>query len=271
MAVQAHLYPETAYGSSPGSISMSPGIGFGDSFQYPVTQNQPQIHGIQNMGFGVEEGAVDPNGLSYPQSMPFSQSLAAEVQRQRREIDSYLRVQNERLKYAIQQLRKQQMEALLNQLETKTLALMRQKEQELAKVREKTEQLEEFLRKAEIETEVWQRAAKESEAMVMGLKNMLEQAKKRLPSSNGGAGEAAHDAESVCGSSYNSCSRKGERGKGKEMELKKMNGCKSCNSRVSCIVFLPCKHLCCCESCEALLVLCPVCQSVKDGSIEVFL
>ncbi|GMH03287.1 hypothetical protein Nepgr_005126 [Nepenthes gracilis] len=280
MAVEAQLYSEnlgfSAYCSSQDWMAINPGSGFGDSFQCSSIQNQPllsHVYDIQNVGLGRGGGAVSSGALSYHQSMSFSLSLAAEAEKQWREIDLYLRVQNERLRHGIQQQRKQQIAALLNRLEPKASALLRQKEQDLAKVRKKTEQLEECLRRAEIETEAWQRAAKENEAMVISLNNMLEHLKDRLYSgriAEGAAAAAQGGAESVCESSSNS-RISGEREKGVETEGKRKGFCKCCKSRSSCIVFLPCKHLCSCRSCEAFLELCPVCQSVKEGCTEVFL
>ncbi|GMH16557.1 hypothetical protein Nepgr_018398 [Nepenthes gracilis] len=259
-------------------MAINTGFGFDDAFQCSSFQNQPQltqVYGIQNTGLGRLQGeAASSKALSHHQSMAFSHSLAAEVEKQRREIDFYLRVQIERLRYAIKQQRKQQLAALINQLESKTLALMREKELALEKARKKTEQLEEWLRMAETQREASQRAAKQNEAMVIGLNNMVEQAKEKFSScgvaEGGGAAVAAGDAESVCGSSSHGGGR-GNIEKGREAEGKKIGYCRCCNSRRTCVVLLPCKHLCSCKTCEAFLELCPACRSVKAGSIEVFL
>ncbi|CAN6165826.1 unnamed protein product [Urochloa humidicola] len=44
--------------------------------------------------------------------------------------------------------------------------------------------------------------------------------------------------------------------------------CKVCTSDVTCMLLLPCKHLCACKACEARLTACPVCGAVKDDAIE---
>ncbi|GAB4852554.1 hypothetical protein Ancab_016767 [Ancistrocladus abbreviatus] len=275
MAVQAQLYSEnlgfSAYGSQ--DWMANPGFGgFGDGFhsnqnQQQLFMNQLQTTSNQNLGLDVDD-----------QSMTFSQSLAAEIEMQRREMDLYLQVQNVRLKYAIEQQRKRQMAVFLNRLESKATALVRQKEQDLAKVKEKTEQLEGCLRRAEMEIEEWQRVAKEKEAMVISLNHMLLQVKEKLLTAEAeAASESVNECEySSTNNKNNNKGRRGEREKGKEKveeieEKKKTGCCKCCHSRSSCVVFLPCKHLCSCRFCETFLEICPVCQSVKEASVEVFL
>ncbi|KAI4336757.1 hypothetical protein L6164_015245 [Bauhinia variegata] len=151
---------------------------------------------------------------------------------------------------------------LLSSLESKSLSLIRQKEEDLTQATNKTIELEDHLRKAEMESEAWQRLAKENEAMIANLSNTLEQVRERMVLvSNKG-----EDTESCCGP----CERRNS--KEEEMEsLRQRMACKGCNSRSSCLVFLPCRHLCCCYFCEALLDFCPVCKSAKEGCMEVFL
>ncbi|CAL5079676.1 unnamed protein product [Urochloa decumbens] len=45
--------------------------------------------------------------------------------------------------------------------------------------------------------------------------------------------------------------------------------CKVCTSDLTCMLLLPCKHLCACKACEARLTACPICGAVKDDAIEV--
>jgi len=178
--------------------------------------------------------------------------------------------QGEKLRQMLHQQMRQEMALILNNFESKTMFLVREKEDELQKLRMKTKILEDYLRKTEVETEAWQRIAKEKEETVISLANMLEQVKANLslapqPDQNNSTDD--NDAESVC-----DCDSLGKNRAEEERENEEMIkfGCKWCNSEYPCVVFLPCKHLCCCKSCDGLLELCPVCHSVKQGSIEVF-
>lgn len=244
-------------------------------------QQLPQVHHLHNH-YSIQDLCVDDNTSPnpFPSSsssdkllpMAFSQSLADQLETQRLEIDWLLHFQLERLKFALQEQRKQQLGSLLNRLESKTITLMRQKEEDLARARKKMMELEDWLRRREVESQGWQRVATENEAMVKYLNNMLEQVREtHLLLSNG-----AEDAESYGGGPIDRREDEGrgrDRGEGGEEvkdQCKKM-ACKRCNSRTSCFLFFPCRHLCSCKSCEPLLGCCPVCKSVKEASMEVFL
>lgn len=270
MAIQAQLYPEN-FGL--------PMCGLQDWMLInPISSFEPD-----QIGFASQEPPLTSHLQQPPQTFPphrhkaalscsssssstcgtmaLPQSLAAQLEMQRQEIDCILQLQNERLRCALHEQRRQQLAAVLKSLESKALCLMRQKEEVLAQATRKTMELEASLRKAEIESESWQRMAKENEAMVVDLSNTLEQVRERLVVVSNGA----QDAESsICGS----CNRE-EKVEEEEGDKKKMV-CKWCKSRKSCVLFLPCRHLCSCKACEAFLGSCPVCNSVKEASMEVF-
>ncbi|GMI90688.1 hypothetical protein like AT4G35070 [Hibiscus trionum] len=182
-----------------------------------------------------------------------SSSLDAQLEMQRQELDSVLQWQNERLMTTLREQRKRQSAILLKCMESKALYLMRRKDDELARATKKRTELEASLRKAEMESESWQRLAKAKETTVMDLSNTLEAVKENLV----WVGNTAEDAESIFG------------GEVEEKSNDNKTGCKKCNSRSSCVVFLPCRHLCSCETCEASLHSCPVCKSIKEASINV--
>ncbi|BBG94794.1 GDSL-like Lipase/Acylhydrolase superfamily protein [Prunus dulcis] len=172
-------------------------------------------------------------------------ALGAQLDLQRHELDCILQLQNEKL---------------------------RQKEEHLAQATKRAIELQDCLRKAEMESETWQRMAKANETMVIDLNNTLEQVRERLVF----VSNEAEDAESCCGS----CDRGGHRDNDRVAMLQehrvveekgKKLACKNCNTRRSCVLFLPCRHLCSCKSCEPFLGSCPVCESTKEASMEVFL
>ncbi|CAO2815616.1 unnamed protein product [Amaranthus hypochondriacus] len=113
----------------------------------------------------------------------------------------------------------------------------------------------------EIENQEWQRLAAENEAMVVSLNNTLEQMRDQAywVGSASCSSNVMDEAESCC----NFNSYREEHKEKDEMVL-----CKVCKSGKSCILMLPCKHLCCCKGCEGLVDVCPVCESPKVGSIE---
>ncbi|OIT30690.1 PREDICTED: probable BOI-related E3 ubiquitin-protein ligase 2 [Nicotiana attenuata] len=197
-------------------------------------------------------------------------SLACQLEKQRLEIDQFINLQNERLRLALQEQRKQQLTLILRNYETKAQFLLKQKDEEIAKAMNKSKELQDFLKRIEMENQTWQRIAKENEAIVLSLNNTIEQLRGSacVVSTNGGVG----DAESCCDvqpMEYNVQETQQlslETGN-EEQDTRKMM-CKSCNCRKSCIVFLPCRHLCSCKDCDPFLHSCPVCRIEKKASIE---
>ncbi|KAM5565182.1 putative BOI-related E3 ubiquitin-protein ligase 2 [Rosa sericea] len=235
----------------------------------PQPHQQQQAHQFhQNLEanrLGVS--SVSPNSTCnsfLPTTSLFPDTLTAQLDLQRREIDCILQLQNEKLRFALQEQRKRQLAALLSNFESRTSSLMWQKEEHLSQARKRAMELQDCLRKAEMETETWQRLAKANETTVMDLNNALEQVKERMVLCS----NEADDAESFCGS----CEKQQQQVLSEKAAHKKLGlDCKSCNARRSCVLFLPCRHLCSCKFCEAFLDCCPVCKSTKEASMEVFL
>jgi len=174
--------------------------------------------------------------------------------------------QNERLRLVLQEQRKQQLAQLLKKIESKTLLFLRQKDEEIAQAAKRTMELEDFLGRLEAENRAWQRVAQENEAMVVSLNNTLEHVKETAPC---GFNNGADDAESCCDNGGGQEETEENRGGLCEVEQRNMmTVCKGCYCRSSCMLFLPCRHLCSCKSCEALLDSCPVCTTAKKASIE---
>ncbi|KAK3231869.1 hypothetical protein Dsin_003750 [Dipteronia sinensis] len=222
------------------------------------------IKGFSSSSSSTSTGGCGCGGNILFSSMAVSRSLDAHLELQRQEIDYILQIQSERLRSVLQEQRKKQLIVMLRSLESKAVNLMRQKEEDLLLARNKTMELEACLREAEIESETWQRLARENEAMVVDLSNTLQQVRERLVLVN----NTADDAESsFCGSSDNDHKQQQEE---QQEEMMMMIACKRCNSRGSCVLFLPCRHLCSCKHCEPFLVSCPVCKSAKEASMEVF-
>ncbi|XP_010911797.1 E3 ubiquitin-protein ligase BOI [Elaeis guineensis] len=195
--------------------------------------------------------------------LSMDESLTNLLEKQRDEIDQYLLLQSNRLRAALHLQRKQHTASLLRRLESKTSFLLIQKESELARARKRTVELEACLKRAEEERETWQRIAKEKEAIAVGLNHALEQVCQPCFSSTGGSSPEVEAATASCS------------GHPLAMEEPRavmgMGLCKACGSRESRVLLLPCRHLSACDRCEAFLDACPLCGSIKAGSVEVFL
>lgn len=151
-------------------------------------------------------------------------------------------------------------------LESRASALLRLKEEELARAGEATAALEERLRRSEAENRAWQCLARETEAMAQALSEALHQIRDRPIA-----------AASRCEGSFSGGSAGGgggypeEGGPRRRREAVAHRRCRGCGSEDLQILFLPCMHLSACNLCGPLLPACPVCKSVKQDTIEVFL
>ncbi|XP_057783219.1 probable BOI-related E3 ubiquitin-protein ligase 2 [Salvia miltiorrhiza] len=250
MAIQAHLFSENLgfpLGNSQDNLLVENGCGFDNLCFAP--QQFIQLDQFQN-------SLVDNNAQFHQhQFMTFSQSVSSHIERQRFEFDNFVNLQNERLRMAMQEQRKQQIAVLMKKYEWKTELLLKQKDEEIAKAANRTTELHNFMKRMEMENQTWQRAAKENEAMIASLNSSIQ----RLRESAYLSENAAEDAESCC--------QNMERIQ-QNTEINKKMVCRCCNSRNSCVVMLPCRHLCSCKDCEVFLDSCPVCSMAKKAAIE---
>ncbi|XP_057511849.1 probable BOI-related E3 ubiquitin-protein ligase 2 [Actinidia eriantha] len=260
MVIQGQLCSDNFGFSLGGSQNfLESGYGFNE-FGFNLSQKQQQNLCFNNNGL--------VSNHNNHQAISSSHSIAAQIEKQRQEIDRVIHLQNERLRLALQEQRKQEAAIILRKCESRALILLKQKDEEIAKAKKRTSELEEFMRRIEIEGQTWQRMARENEAIVASLNNTIKQIRENQFFSN-----VVEDAESCCDDRGE---REGETGENRGHEERDNRGensrkmvCKSCNSRNSCVVFLPCQHLCSCKSCLAFLGSCPVCGTLMKAAVEV--
>ncbi|KAD4982126.1 hypothetical protein R6Q59_001718 [Mikania micrantha] len=258
MAIQARLYPENLTfpfindNGGGGDANTSPdlienGCCFNDFYLFNLQQQQYQ----QSRPPHENQDSCLHNVFNKPISVD-SSSVMANIQKQNQEIEGFIRLQNERLRLALQAHRKQQSLTILKNYESKSELLLRQKDEEIKRATKRRIELEEFLSRTDIERQKWQMAATETEALVMNLNNTIQQLM-----SDQNLKKDAEDEGSCCHEN------------GENMKKMMMVVCKSCFNEDSCVVMLPCRHLCACESCDVFLHSCPVCKMVKKASIQV--
>lgn len=268
MAVQAQLYSDHYQNNNMGFsnlpqdfvlMSGSSVFGFGDenkplSSSYEHLQDQRLLDSqtIMNSASGYHNLVSSSN--SRRNGMIGFQNLSSELERQRLEMDCFLHFQNEKLKTVLNEETRKREAILMQNFESKMKAMMDAKDEVLNTATNRTRELQNYLIMAEKEAKSWEKRAIENEAMVTDLNRKLNQAM-----------ESNHeDAESICNGVPDDDDEEG----GKEREMKMV--CKMCHVSSSCVLLLPCRHLCCCRPCEGLLMFCPVCETVKNGSLEVF-
>ncbi|XP_073128856.1 probable BOI-related E3 ubiquitin-protein ligase 3 [Henckelia pumila] len=235
------------------------GYGWVMGFEDGLCFQEIQGHDVQRKGVVLPAlGSCDNNqaaaSCSETLSMEFLQCLSSEAERQNLEMNWFLHLENQNLRSLMQDATRKQAIVLHKHYESRIKFIMQQKDEQLSNARNKAMELQELLRRAEMEAKAWETKATEREAIVSDLDNKLKRFRLK--------------ENSLCDSSSSSSNTK-EMEKTKEESRKIV--CKSCEARRSCVVLFPCKHLCCCTACEPLLGHCPVCGTLKEASLEVFL
>ncbi|KAL2459976.1 SBP (S-ribonuclease binding protein) family protein [Abeliophyllum distichum] len=247
MAIQAQSYLENLVFP----LAMDNTCGFNQLYFDP----QQQLHKQQFIQFDQFHDFSN----NHHQTMDLSQFLGAQIEKQRVEIDRFICLQNERLRLALQEQRKQQVALFVKKYEPKIQLLLKQKDEEITKAVIRKMELEDFLRKMEIENQTWTRVAKENEAAIMSLNNTIQQLRENACLS----ANEIEDAESCCNVIDQNTGEEEN-----EEQTRRTMICRSCNIRNSCVIILPCRHLCSCKDCLVFLDSCPVCKMVKKASIE---
>ncbi|KAK9059889.1 hypothetical protein SSX86_020593 [Deinandra increscens subsp. villosa] len=266
MAVQAHLssdyYQNNTMGLSNVNqdwvlMSGSSVFGFGGEneslcFSYEGRQDQGVLDSQKVVKFGSDYHDAVSSSNSRGNGMIGLQDLFSEIEKQRLEMNYFLHFQNEKLKASInEETRKREM-IIMQNYESKMKAIVNAKDEALNTANHRTKNLQTYLLMAEKEAKFWEKKAIETESMMTDLNRKLKQARARTH----------EDAESIICNGEDDDDRK---------ERQEKMVCKMCHVRSTCVLVLPCRHLCCCRHCEGLLVFCPVCETLKNGSLEVFM
>ncbi|XP_068661248.1 probable BOI-related E3 ubiquitin-protein ligase 2 [Aristolochia californica] len=225
----------------------------------------------------MESAGTSTSGRSTAIFSPLCQDLASCLYQQNLEIDALIRLQSEKLRLGLEDARKRHCRSLLSILEQQVLKRLREKETELENASSRNAELEEKVRQISAENQIWFNVAKNNEAMVSNLRTSLEQillqnagpAKEGYGDSTDGVGALADDAQSCC--YVEEQTETTEKTLRENREMKRRKTCKVCKENDVSVLLLPCRHLCLCKDCESKLDTCPICKSVKNASLQIFL
>jgi len=143
------------------------------------------------------------------------------------------------------------------EIEVASQQILKIKNEEIAKVANKSHEMENLLRSLQTKNRELKKRIDEREATVVALHTMLDEEKKKTRMFE------ENDAESCCGENEevraDKCIRR----------RKNIMFCAKCVTNSSSVLFLPCRHLSSCRTCEALLEACPICGMEKKGTVEI--
>jgi E3 ubiquitin-protein ligase BOI-like protein len=182
-------------------------------------------------------------------------------------------LQTERMRAGLEESRRRHVRALVSAAVRAAAGRLRAAEAALELARYRNATLSERLGQMNAEGQAWIGVAKSHEAVVVGLRATLDKLLQSpcAAAAEGAAGECeAEDARSCCfETSVAVGGNAGDDGEGGSD--KSRAACKACGEGESCVLLLPCRHLCLCPACDAAVDTCPVCAATKNASLHVLL
>ena len=186
----------------------------------------------------------------------------------------------EKVRMEIEEKRKRQARRIIEAIELGMMKRLKAKEDEIDKIGKLNWALEERVKCLCIENQIWRDLAQSNEATANALRTNLEQVLAHGAGLEEAAATHMDDAQSCCGSSGENVEDHTEvegprtlaRIGGEREYYKSECGtrwCRNCAKQESCVLLLPCRHLCLCTACGSTLHTCPICKSAKNASVHV--
>ncbi|XP_044462585.1 probable BOI-related E3 ubiquitin-protein ligase 2 [Mangifera indica] len=192
------------------------------------------------------------------------------------QLDAFIQLQNQKLQEAVEESRKIQFRSLVRIMEQEVQRKLEVTETELQKAKRVNADLEEKIKQMSEENQMWFNMAKNNEATVFSLRQSLAQLllynnhdkPANINNTIEGFGETADEDDDAASPLIQPAKSKEYWEEKNKKTIKSF--CKGCGGGRVSILVLPCRHLCLCKDCELRLHCCPICNSFKNASLEVF-
>ncbi len=190
--------------------------------------------------------------------------------------------QGEQLRQLLEEKRQRHSRALVAAVEEGVSWQLQEKEMELEKMRRQNSQLAEHVKQVSLEAHRWENKARTYQVMATALRSNLQQAQQqavalslREQSKEGCGDSEADDAASSSHHGDKVVIRDDDDAHARtckeNRELREQRCCRVCRCNDVSILLLPCRHLCLCKECESRLDACPLCRSLKNASVQVYM
>lgn len=210
-----------------------------------------------------------------PRLQDFQHNLPIQMQQQRLEIDQIIAQHTKKMRMELEERQKQQTRTLVSAIGEGVMKKLQEKDDDIQKMLRMNLALQERVKNLFVENQLWKDLAQTNEATVMSLRCNLEQVLTQVSDDRhfpvAGNVDVAEEAES-CGSS-------GHGGEGEEVFRARRvvddapagnRMCRKCGERESCVLLLPCRHLCLCTVCGTTSQsTCPVCNASMNATVHV--
>lgn len=173
-----------------------------------------------------------------------------------------------------EKVRKQSKEVLA-WIQQQILKKLREKEEEIQMMGNLNLALQERMKTLCVENQRLRGLAHTNEAAANSLRSSLEQvlavahATEDRHNVCSAAGVGEEDAESCCGSGKGAAEEEAAAAESGGGGRGLRRACRGCGEKESCVLLLPCRHLCLCTACGSGVHGCPICGSVMTGTVHV--
>lgn len=176
------------------------------------------------------------------------------------------------MKNEIEEMRRRNTRRLIALSHEGILKKLKTKDDEISKISQLNFSLEEKVKSLIIENQLWRELAQTNEATANTLRINLQQLVEQQQQQQEMVMELVDDCESYCGSNYEvdnrqKCDVYGTSGGGSSSRYGGL--CRNCGKEESCVLVLPCRHLCVCSDCGSSISICPVCKATKSAAVLV--
>eukprot|EP00253_Pinus_taeda_P001767 PITA_01767 len=214
-------------------------------------------------------------GLASNVEPRLSIDLTSQMQQQEEEINTLIKTQNEKVIKWVLEMRQRHLQEIFAGVEQRIFMILKEKDADLENLRHRNFQLQALTKQLSMDALMWQKVAKDNEVMVGKLRSDLEQLVAQIRDQQISRERCDDGDDALSCSCYpqdHSTLYKyhgNGNGKGKfTMKEAEEKNCKVCRMKSSCIVLLPCRHVCVCADCEMEVIACPLCNAWKSASIQ---
>ncbi|KAG8385127.1 hypothetical protein BUALT_Bualt03G0009500 [Buddleja alternifolia] len=227
--------------------------------------NNNQFYAAPNFPATQKNNSVS----QFPSFVGSTEDLSSQMNQYQLEIDSLISQHTKKIRLEIEERQKQQARLMVASIGEGVMKKLKEKEDQIQRMGKYNLVLQERVKSLYVENQLWRDLAQSNEATANSLRSNLEQVLANV----GGEGHVSaveDDAESYCCGSSDHGRRDVDGSHDKEGDSDRT--CKRCGERESCVLLLPCRHLCLCNVCGSgsnQIQTCPVCNSNMTATLHV--
>ncbi|XP_057812125.1 LOW QUALITY PROTEIN: BOI-related E3 ubiquitin-protein ligase 1-like [Salvia miltiorrhiza] len=225
-----------------------------------------QFHAVQN--FAALPQQQKSSSLNQLPTLA-GDDIMPQIHQYQFEIDALISQHTKKIRLELEERQKQQARLLAAAIGEGVMKKLKEKDEQIQRMGKLNLVLQERVKSLYVENQLWRDLAQTNEATANSLRSNLEQVLQQVGGEDGGVVAVEDDVESCCGSSDGGEAQDKDEGSSSCYGDRR---CRLCGERESCVLLLPCRHLCLCSGCGSgsqQLQSCPVCNSSMTATLHV--